>query len=243
MGIFDNASSVVIGNKEVQSIVRVSDGAVLYQKAASHSYALAFSSATYQTDSSGDVTVYVTLTDNGVPVSGESISFSDGSSLYTGITNNNGVASLNYNCQANKTLTASFGNVSASCSIISNYVPSGYTGTLSNTLTSFNIINNSSSEVIDISFYDLQDAIYGGYVQSPVTTASLNSADKQEIFYNVIRVNGEFFSDNEFPVDVIDFFGDDTLYVVIANDYYTADLLNVSYAATSATDVTITISQ
>ena len=68
MGIFDNATSVVIGNKEVQSIVRVSDGAVLYQKAASHSYALAFSSASYQTDSSGDVTVYVTLTDNGVPV-------------------------------------------------------------------------------------------------------------------------------------------------------------------------------
>ena len=106
MGIFDNASSVVIGNKEVQSIVRVSDGAVLYQKAQSHSYALAFSSASYQTDSSGDVTVSVTLTDNGVAVSGQTVSFSDGSSLYTGITNSNGVASVTVNCQADSTLTA-----------------------------------------------------------------------------------------------------------------------------------------
>ena len=123
MGIFDNATSVVIGNKEVQSIVRVSDGAVLYQKAASHSYALAFSSASYQTDSSGDVTVYVTLTDNGVPVSGETVNFSDATSVYTGNTNNNGVATLSYHCEVNKTITASYSNASATCNVTSNYVP------------------------------------------------------------------------------------------------------------------------
>ena len=241
MSIFDNATSVVIGNKEVQSIIGP-NGEVFYQKPVSHNYALTWSSATYQTDSSGDVTVSVTLTDNGVPVSGESVSFSDGSSLYTGITNNLGVASVSLNYHSNGTVTATYSNVSATCNVTSNYVPSGYTGTLSNTLTSFNIINNSSSEAILISFYDLQDAIYGEFVQSPVTTASLNSADKQEIYYNGIIVNGADFSDNEFPVDVIDFFGDDTLYVVIAQDSDTADFLNVSYAATSATDVTITIS-
>ena len=167
MGIFDNATSVVIGNKEVQSIVRVSDGAVLYQKAASHSYAIAFSSATYQTDSSGDVTVSVTLTDNGVPVSGETVSFSDGSSVYTGITNNNGVASLNYNCQANKTLTASFGNVSASCSIISNYVPPVQTITFNTPLSSYALTDPNGilveEDILDgrwyVGFVDLTDVI------------------------------------------------------------------------------------
>ena len=118
MGIFDNASSVVINNKEVQSIVRVSDGAVLYQKAQSHSYALAFSSATYQTDSSGDVTVSVTLTDNGVAVSGETVSFSDGSSVYTGITNNSGIATLTLSgLTSNITVTASFESVTDTCTI------------------------------------------------------------------------------------------------------------------------------
>ena len=128
MGIFDNATSVVIGNKEVQSIVRVSDGAVLYQKAASHSYALAFSSATYQTDSNGDVTVSVTLTDNGVAVSGQSVSFNDGTSVYTGNTNNNGVATLSYHCEVNKTITATYSNASATCNVTSNYVPPTPTG-------------------------------------------------------------------------------------------------------------------
>ena len=118
MGIFDNATSVVIGNKEVQSIVRVSDGAVLYQKAASHSYALVFSSATYQTDSSGDVTVSVTLTDNGSPVSGQTVSFSDGTSLYTGITNNSGIATLTLSgLTSNVTVTASFESVTDTCTI------------------------------------------------------------------------------------------------------------------------------
>ena len=167
MGIFDNATSVVIGNKEVQSIVRVSDGAVLYQKAQTHSYALAFSSATYQTDSSGDVTVSVTLTDNGVPVSGESVSFSDGSSLYTGITNNNGVASLNYNCQTNKTLTASYSNASASCSIISNYVPPVQTITFNIPLSSYTLTDPNGilveEDILDgrwwVGFADLTDVI------------------------------------------------------------------------------------
>ena len=136
MGIFDNASSVVIGNKEVQSIVRVSDGAILYQKAASHSYALAFSSASYQTDSSGDVTVSVTLTDNGVAVSGETVSFSDGSSVYTGITNSSGVCTLAYHCETNKTLTASYSNVTCSCNVVSNYQPPTYNNSIHDLLSS-----------------------------------------------------------------------------------------------------------
>ena len=152
------------------------------------------------------------------------------------------MASVSLNYHSNGTVTATYSNASAACNVTSNYVPSSYTGTLSNTLTSFNIINNSSSEIIDISLYDLQDAIYAGYLQSPFTTATLNSADKQEIAYNVLLVNGSTFLGNEFPLDIIDFFGDDTLYYVIANDFDTGDFLNVSYSATSATELTVTIS-
>lgn len=157
MGIFDNASSVVIGNKEVQSIVRVSDGAVLYQKAASHSYALAFSSASYQTDSCGDVTVYVTLTDNGVPVSGETVNFSDATSVYTGITNNLGVASVSLNYHSNGTVTASYSNASATASIVSNYSPS-YTGVMSYALSEYTInIQTEDTDLICFLVSTLED--------------------------------------------------------------------------------------
>ena len=172
MGIFDNASSVVIGNKEVQSIVRVSDGAVLYQKAQTHSYALAFSSASYQTDSSGDVTVYVTLTDNGVPVSGETVNFSDATSVYTGITNNLGVASVSLNYHSNGTVTASYSNASATASIVSNYTPtpSEYHGPLyDGDITSY-LINNPNE--YDYTVFLLFPSIVGADI---VTMDDLNS--------------------------------------------------------------------
>lgn len=234
MGIFDNASSVVIGNKEVQSIVRVSDGAVLYQKAASHSYALAFSSATYQTDSSGDVTVYVTLTDNGVPVSGETVNFSDATSVYTGITNNNGVASLNYNCQANKTLTASFGNVSASCSIISNYVPSVV---LSEPIT-YTVVDNTADGWFELLLIPCEDV--GGSVTSiselynpPMTNEELLGiwAEIQDFDYYLLYMAGE-------PQGEIK--GDRIAYAVATYDW--ENFFTVNYSTTTGSDITITIS-
>jgi len=227
--------SLVINNKEVQSIVRVSDGAVLYQKAASHSYALAFSSATYQTDSSGDVTVSVTLTDNGVPVSGETVSFSDGSSVYTGITNNNGVASLNYNCQANKTLTASFGNVSASCSIISNYVPSVV---LSEPITyTVNCtVSSMRGEVVIIPCIAVGDPVdtISGLYNPPMTP--------QE-FLEYIMEGGEY--DH---VDIIEgepqggFEYFDMICYAIAYDEYEDRFYTIDYSTTTGSDITITIS-
>lgn len=233
MGIFDNASSVVINNKEVQSIVGP-NGEVFYQKPVTHSYALAFSSATYQTDSSGDVTVSVTLTDNGVPVSGETVSFSDGSSVYTGITNNNGVASLNYNCQANKTLTASFGNVSASCSIISNYVHSV-------------VLSEPITYTVNCTVSSMWGTVYiipCEVVGDPVDTISglYNPPMTPQEFYEYIMEGG----DNDY-VDINDGEPMNDLYFdmicyAIAYDYYEDRFYTINYSTTNGSDITITIS-
>ena len=235
MGIFDNATSVVIGNKEVQSIVRVSDGAVLYQKAASHSYALAFSSATYQTDSSGDVTVSVTLTDNGVPVSGETVSFSDGSSVYTGITNNNGVATCTLNYLNNGTVTASYSNASASASVVSNYQPPSVT--LTEPIT-YSLVTNQ--ELLDVLLCPCE------YVGDPVNTI--------QGLYNPPMTADELwawwfdeFSEGEYAFFVMDgevvqeATGDMICYAVASSDGG-GTFLNVEYSTTDGTDITITVS-
>ena len=235
MGIFDNATSVVIGNKEVQSIVRVSDGAVLYQKAASHSYALAFSSATYQTDSNGDVTVSVTLTDDGSPVSGQTVSFSDGSSVYTGITNNSGVATCTLNYLNNGTVTASYSNASAIASVVSNYQPPSVT--LTEPIT-YSLVTNQ--EWLDVLLCPCE------YVGDPVNTI--------QGLYNPPMTADELwawwrdeFSEGEYAFFVMDgevvqeATGDMICYAVATNDAGET-FLNVEYSTTDGTDITITVS-
>lgn len=233
MGIFDNATSVVIGNKEVQSIIGP-NGEVFYQKAASHSYALAFSSATYQTDSNGDVTVSVTLTDNGVPVSGETVNFSDATSVYTGITNNNGVATLQYNCQVNKTLTASFGNVSASCSIISNYVPSVV---LSEPITyTVNCtVSSMWGYVLIIPCEDVGDPVdtISGLYNPPMTPQEFVEYISEGGVYGYVDIeDGELI--DESYLDVICY--------AIAYDIHEDLFYTINYSTTTGSDITITVS-
>lgn len=237
MSIFDNATSVVIGNKEVQSIVRVSDGAVLYQKAQTHSYALAFSSATYQTDSNGDVTVSVTLTDNGVAVSGQSVSFNDGTSAYTSNTNNNGVATLQYNCQVNKTLTATYSNVSASCSVVSNYVPSVV---LAEPIT-YTVIDNTSSGSWEAFWIPCEDV---GSAVTSISELSNPPMTQQELLdywgeyhesfpgnYHEYCMDGEMLGELEC---------EQICYVIATEDY--ENWLTVTYSSTTGSDITITVS-
>ena len=83
-----------------------------------HDYSIAFGSSTYNAIA-GSCTVTVTLLDDGVAVSGATISVTGSdSSLYTGITNSNGVATINIvGLTANVTLTASFSNVSDTASV------------------------------------------------------------------------------------------------------------------------------
>ena len=83
-----------------------------------HDYSIAFGSSTYNAIA-GSCTVTVTLLDDGVAVSGATISVTGSdSSLYTGITNSSGIASITLrNISSTTTFTASFSGVSATCTV------------------------------------------------------------------------------------------------------------------------------
>lgn len=84
MGIFDNATQVMINNKEVQSIKLTSNNAVLYEKGGDN-YLLTLTSdksilSYYDSESA---TLTATLTNNSSPVSGEKVYFYDGNTTQT----------------------------------------------------------------------------------------------------------------------------------------------------------------
>ena len=85
-----------------------------------HSYSLAFSQATY-TASGGSVTLECTLLEDNVAKTGASVTVtgSDGS-VYNGITNSNGVASVTVTgIIADTTFTATYSNVTDTCTVTS----------------------------------------------------------------------------------------------------------------------------
>lgn len=83
-----------------------------------HSYSLAFSQASY-TATGGSATLSVTLLDNNVAVSGATVSVTGSdSSLYTGITDSSGIASVTVtNISAETTFTASYSGATATCTV------------------------------------------------------------------------------------------------------------------------------
>ena len=85
-------------------------------------YTLQFSQDTYTPGMLGDVTVYVTLKDNGVAMSGETVTFTYqgglGPETATSTTNNSGVASHYFDiAPPNPTVTATYQGVTATCTI------------------------------------------------------------------------------------------------------------------------------
>lgn len=89
-----------------------------------HDYSIAFSSSTY-TAVGGSCTVSVTLLDNNVAVSGAtvSVSGSDGS-LYSGITNSQGTASITVTgVTSSVTFNCTYGTVSDTCTVIPSSIP------------------------------------------------------------------------------------------------------------------------
>lgn len=74
MGIFDDAKTVMIGNKEVQSII-TSNGGVIYEKPSGWSLTLTGDKSVMMTGETATLTA--TLTNNNVPQSGKSIIFCD----------------------------------------------------------------------------------------------------------------------------------------------------------------------
>ena len=81
-----------------------------------HNYSLAFSSSSYAaTDGSAEVSV--TLLDDGVAVTGATISFTGGTSTVTGVTNSSGVATATVSVSATSTITATYQNVTDTCTV------------------------------------------------------------------------------------------------------------------------------
>ena len=83
-----------------------------------HLYSLAFSQSSY-TATGGSAEISCTLLDNNVPVEGATISVTGSdSSLYSGITNSSGIASVTVsNLSVDTTFTCSYGNVSDVCTV------------------------------------------------------------------------------------------------------------------------------
>lgn len=118
-------SGLSAGNHSITAVVsETSTYATSTSSAASltvnnHSYSLAFSAASYVA-TGGSATLECTLLDNNVPVEGATISVSGSdSSLYTGITNNDGIAQVTVsNISGTVTFTCSYSNVSAQCTVV-----------------------------------------------------------------------------------------------------------------------------
>ena len=80
-----------------------------------HNYSLALDQSSYTT--TGSLSVSATLLDDGVAVSGATVSFSGGVSTVTGVTDSSGVATATVNFTSSGTLTASYSNVSDTASV------------------------------------------------------------------------------------------------------------------------------
>ena len=151
---------------------------------------------------------------------------------------------MNYNCQSNKTLTATYSNASASCSVVSNYSPS-YTGVLSDTPSSLTLIVPSNlTESIDLWGYDatfmVELELLNSLLVEDMNSNDLNPETAMGIFYGA-GVTPYFINPEVQEVsttnDLINDWGITTLPLFTEMNGYT-----VTYTATSATNVTITVS-
>ena len=80
-----------------------------------HNYTLALDSESYTT--TGSLSVSATLLDDGVAVSGATISFTGGTSTVTATTDSSGVATATVNFTSSGTLTATYSNVSDTATV------------------------------------------------------------------------------------------------------------------------------
>lgn len=71
-----------------------------------------FNQSSYTADSDGNVTLEVTLVNVDVPVPNATVTLTDGTSVYTGITNTNGIASVTVSVSSETTFTCTYNNVS-----------------------------------------------------------------------------------------------------------------------------------
>ena len=116
-------SGLSVGSHSITAVVTATDTYDTSTSSAStltvldHSYSIAFSQSSY-TAVGGSAEISCTLTDNGSAVSGVTVGFTGSdSSLYTGITDSSGVATVTVSVSAETTFTASYSNVSDVCTV------------------------------------------------------------------------------------------------------------------------------
>ena len=118
------ASSLAVGSHSITASIDGVTSSAVSVVVYTHSYSLSFSQSSYVA-SGGSATLELTLLDNNVAVSGATVTVtgSDGS-VYNGITNSQGVASVTVsNISTTITFTASYSNVSDTCQVIvSSYI-------------------------------------------------------------------------------------------------------------------------
>lgn len=118
-----------------------------------HNYDLQFTQSTYIGEVGDTITVDVLLTDCDGAVSGEAITLTGDGSEYTSNTNSNGVASFSISDLSTVgtfTFTASYGSVSAECTVINAYfLDDGVseTATWNNTNATMTVIDNEYTEI------------------------------------------------------------------------------------------------
>jgi len=236
--------SLVINNKEVQSIVRNSDGKVLYEKASAHNYSISFGQSSY-TATGGACTISCTLLDNGSPVSGATVTVTGSdSSLYTSITNSLGVAVFNvtYANSGNINYTANYMDTTANCIVT---YSTTYTGPLSQDLESIIITGDDDYTYEDL--YDMYIAdstyIFGG---DDVTAPMLNNLSAEDFPQGAAYPLGELMGlttlPYEFSNEDITYIQDETmiyipLFLIIGGN----DPVEFTVTATDSTHLIITL--
>lgn len=122
-----------------------------------------FSQASYTADSDGNVTLEVTLMNDNVAVPNATVSLSDGVSIYTGITNSNGVATFNLTgLTASASWTCSYSNVSDTCTVtVSSYL--FYDDCSADLTSQYTDVTISSSSNSILKSYDSTENAYKVY--------------------------------------------------------------------------------
>lgn len=126
-----------------------------------HNYSLALDSESYTT--TGSLSVSATLLDDGVAVSGATVSFTGGVSTVTATTNSSGVATATVNFTSSGTLTASYSNVSDTASVT----------------VSQNLLLSTNKSIL--SYYDSESATLTATYTSGATMELYNASTNTKI--------------------------------------------------------------
>ena len=191
------------------------------------------------------------------------------SSFNTGITNSNGVCTLAYHCETDKTLTATYSNASATASIVSNYTPA-YTGAMDYTLAqNILIVPTSVATTAQLSMCSITGMPVEwmeGWLLDDTTIPSLNTSvpssdlggfisEAEEVpnLYNmgdsspqILEVSASSFASG---VDITQFttppdyfnydYAQGLLYIIFID--YQGQIHKVDYSATDSTHLTCTV--